>query len=240
MLEVAGLTKRFGGFVAVNGVDFTVEKGEIPGRSAPTARARRRPSISSPGPCPLAGSIRSRAARSPECAHRVCRLGLARTFQIPRPFRKLSLRDNAALSAYYAQGGHVARAEAERRAVEALDLVGLPAEAGRRPWGWRRRAQKARARPRARDRAAAAARRRKPRRARRGRDGPRRRAAQEIRRRLGITIVWVEHIMGVLMRIVDRVVALDHGEKNFDGSPEAASRDERVAEVYLGRGHGRS
>jgi branched-chain amino acid transport system ATP-binding protein len=49
-----------------------------------------------------------------------------------------------------------------------------------------------------------------------------------------ITIVWVEHIMGVLMRVVDRVVVLDHGEKIFDGLPAAAARDRRVAEVYLG------
>jgi branched-chain amino acid transport system ATP-binding protein len=60
---------------------------------------------------------------------------------------------------------------------------------------------------------------------------------EAIRTRLGITIVWVEHIMGVLMRIVDRVIVLDHGEKIFEGEPAAAARDERVIEVYLGRGH---
>ena len=51
---------------------------------------------------------------------------------------------------------------------------------------------------------------------------------------MGITIVWVEHIMGVLMRVVDRVVVLDHGEKIFDGAPKAAQADRRVIEVYLG------
>ena len=55
-----------------------------------------------------------------------------------------------------------------------------------------------------------------------------------IRREKGITIVWVEHIMGVLMRVVDRVVVLDHGEKIFDGKPAAAQSDKRVVEVYLG------
>ena len=49
---------------------------------------------------------------------------------------------------------------------------------------------------------------------------------ENIRTRLGITIVWVEHIMGVLMRIVDRVIVLDHGEKIFEGKPEAAATDE--------------
>jgi branched-chain amino acid transport system ATP-binding protein len=53
----------------------------------------------------------------------------------------------------------------------------------------------------------------------------------------GITIVLVEHIMGVLMRIVDCVIVLDHGEKIFEGEPAAAVNNERVIEVYLGRGH---
>ena len=57
---------------------------------------------------------------------------------------------------------------------------------------------------------------------------------QRIRKEKGITIVWVEHIMGVLMRVVDRVVVLDHGEKIFDGAPKAAQSDARVVEVYLG------
>ena len=57
----------------------------------------------------------------------------------------------------------------------------------------------------------------------------------DIRRRMGITIVWVEHIMGVLMRVVDRVIVLDHGEKIFEGTPADAAGDARVVEVYLGK-----
>ena len=56
----------------------------------------------------------------------------------------------------------------------------------------------------------------------------------EIRSRLSITIIWVEHIMGVLMRVVDRVIVLDHGEKIFEGKPAQVAVDARVAEVYLG------
>src|SRR5215204_3963444 len=57
---------------------------------------------------------------------------------------------------------------------------------------------------------------------------------RRIREVKGITIVWVEHIMGVLMRVVDRVVVLDHGEVIFEGRPAQAQADARVIEVYLG------
>jgi len=57
---------------------------------------------------------------------------------------------------------------------------------------------------------------------------------KRIRDERGITVVWVEHIMGVLLSVVDRVVVLDHGAVIFEGTPQQAQRDERVAEVYLG------
>ncbi len=240
MLEVAGLTRRFGGFVAVNAVSFSVRAGEIVGLIGPNGSGKTTTFNLIAGTlAPNAGSVRfedSEIGGLP--AHRVCRRGLARTFQIPRPFRKLSLRDNVALAAYYAQGGAVARGEAERRAVEALDLVGLPAEAQATTHGLGAAALK------------------KLELARALATGPKLLLADEslggldaaemdraaemleaVRTKLGITIIWVEHIMGVLMRVVDRVIVLDHGEKIFEGAPADAIRDERVTEVYLGRGH---
>lgn len=240
MLEVNGLTKRFGGFVAVNAVSFSVRAGEIVGLIGPNGSGKTTTFnlISGTLP-PNAGSVRFEDSEiGGLAAHQVCRRGLARTFQIPRPFRKLSLRDNVALSAYFARAGAISRGEAERRAVEALDMVGLPAEAQATTHGLGAAALK------------------KLELARALSTGPKLLLADEslggldatemdraaemlemVRSKLGITIIWVEHIMGVLMRVVDRVIVLDHGEKIFEGSPADAIHDDRVTEVYLGRGH---
>ena len=240
MLEVAGLSKRFGGFLAVNGISFAVRPGEILGLIGPNGSGKTTTFNLIAGTLPpTAGSIRFEGGEIAGLgAHEVCRRGVARTFQIPRPFRKLSLRDNAALSAYYAQAGRISRAEAERRAVKALEIVGLPAERQTGTAGLGAAALKKL------ELARALATEPKLLLADESLGGldtaEMERAAEmlkEIRTRLGITIVWVEHIMGVLMHIVDRVIVLDHGEKIFEGEPEAAARDERVTEVYLGRAH---
>ena len=101
VLEITGLTKRFGGFFAVNQVNFEVQKGEILGLIGPNGSGKTTTfNLIACTLAPTAGSIRFEGREIAGLpAHRVCRLGLAPTFQIPRPFRKLSLRDNVALSA---------------------------------------------------------------------------------------------------------------------------------------------
>jgi branched-chain amino acid transport system ATP-binding protein len=240
MLEVEGLTKRFGGFLAVNQVSFAVREGEILGLIGPNGSGKSTTFNLIAGMLrPSAGSIRfagQEIAGLP--AHRICRGGIGRTFQIPRPFRKLSLVENVTLAAYYGQGGGLSREEARRRAEEALGLVGLPADAGARTDGLGAAALKKL------ELARALATRPKLLLADESLGGldhaEMERAADllnGIRTRMGISIVWVEHIMGVLMRIVDRVIVLDHGEKIFEGAPADAARDPRVTEVYLGRRH---
>ncbi|MBV8766469.1 MAG: ABC transporter ATP-binding protein [Hyphomicrobiales bacterium] len=237
MLEVSGLSKRFGHFPAVSAVSFTLRKGEILGLIGPNGSGKSTTfNLIAGAMRPSSGSIRFEGAEIGGLpAHRICRMGLARTFQIPRPFRRLSLMENVMLAANYGNSGTLAKSDAQRRAERALDMVGLPAADGIEGLG--------------------AAALKKLELARALATGPRLLLADEslggldhaemehaalmletIRTKLGITIVWVEHIMGLLMRIVDRVIVLDHGEKIFEGLPEAAAKDARVTEIYLGHG----
>ncbi len=235
VLQVAGLTKRFGGFTAVDNVSFAVEQGEILGLLGPNGSGKSTTFNCVAGMLkPSAGSVRLDGAEiGGLTADAVCRKGVARTFQIPRPFRDLSLLENATLAAHYGAGGALPRREAEARARDALALAQLPAEGGVRGLGAAglKKLELARAlatQPRLllADESLG------------GLDAAEMRAAADMLKRIrderGITIVWVEHIMGVLLSVVDRVVVLDHGAVIFEGTPRAAQQDARVAEVYLG------
>ena len=68
-------------------------------------------------------------------ANAICQLGLARTFQIPRPFKKLSILENATLAAYYGASDRISRGQAEKRAIDALELIDLPRTADARVEG---------------------------------------------------------------------------------------------------------
>ena len=235
MLVATDLSRRFGGFLAVNRVSFEVREGEIVGLIGPNGSGKSTTFNLIAGALrPTAGSIRFHGEDiTGLSAHQICHRGIARTFQIPRPFRKLSLIENVMLAAYYGEAGRIGREEARRRAEEVLDLVGLPS--GTTPGLGAAALKKL-------ELARALATRPKLLLADESLGGldtaEMDRAADllaRIRSRMGITIVWVEHIMGVLMRVAERVIVLDHGEKIFDGLPGQAARDARVAEVYLGR-----
>jgi branched-chain amino acid transport system ATP-binding protein len=235
MLVATDLSRRFGGFLAVNRVSFEVREGEIVGLIGPNGSGKSTTFNLIAGALrPTAGSIRFRGEDITSLpAHQICHRGIARTFQIPRPFHKLSLIENVMLAAYYGEAGRIGREEAHRRAEEALDLVGLPSRttAGLGAAALKKlelaRALATRPKLLLADESLG------------GLDTAEMERAADllarIRSRMGITIVWVEHIMGVLMRVVERVIVLDHGEKIFDGLPGQAARDARVAEVYLGR-----
>ena len=241
MLAVEGLCKRFGGFLAVNQVSFEVREGEILGLIGPNGSGKSTTfNLIAGNLSPTSGSIKLKGEEiGGLLAHEVCHRGIGRTFQIPRPFRKLSLIENVTLAAYYGQAGSITRSEAQKRAEEALELVGLPSDASARTGGLGAAALKKLELARALAT--------KPRllladESLGGLDHAEMERAADmlgnIRAKMGITIIWVEHIMGVLMRVVDRVIVLDHGEKIFEGAPKEAAVDPRVTEVYLGKTKG--
>jgi branched-chain amino acid transport system ATP-binding protein len=238
MLTVSNLSKRFGGFLAINQLSFDVQAGEILGLIGPNGSGKSTTFNLIAGMLrPSAGSIRFLGAEmAGRPAHRICRSGIARTFQIPRPFRKLSLTENVTLAAYYGAGGSISRAQARDRAEEVLALVALPVAASAQIDALGTAALKKL------ELARALAARPKLLLADESLGGldtaemeHAARLLETIRSRMNVTIIWVEHIMGVLMSVVDRVIVLDHGEKIFEGLPREAARDARVIEVYLGR-----
>jgi branched-chain amino acid transport system ATP-binding protein len=237
MLTVTGLTKQFGGFTAVSRVAFELKEGEILGLIGPNGSGKSTTFNLIAGTLrPGAGSIRFQGREiAGQSAARVAHLGIARTFQIPRPFRKLSILENVALAAYYGQAERPARGAAFAQAREALEMVGLPADAqasvdGLGAAGLKKlelaRALATRPTLLLADESLG------------GLDHAEMDQAADmlagIREKRGITIIWVEHIMGVLMRVVDRCVVLDHGEVIAAGRPQDVAHDRKVIEVYLG------
>ena len=237
MLCVSGLTKKFGAFTAVSNVSFDVEQGEILGLIGPNGSGKSTTFNCIAGLYPpTAGRIVFEGediAGLP--ANRVCHKAIGRTFQIPRPFRNLTLLENVALSAFFGQDRGATRADCWRMAEEALAIVGLPSDAASSTNGLGAAALKKLELARA---LATQPRLLLADESLNGLDHSEMDQAadmlQRIRRDKGITIVWVEHIMGVLMRVVDRVVVLDHGEVIFAGAPKEAQSNARVIEVYLG------
>jgi len=233
LLEARGLTKRFGGLVANDGVDLTVSEREIVGLIGPNGAGKTTFFNCLTGQSRVdAGSVRFAGKdltnRPPEA---IARAGIARTFQIVKVFKEMTVLENVVVGAFLRE----ARARAARaRAGAALEAVGLAgharALAGELPVALQKRLELARAvatGPRlvVLDEALS------------GLTPAETQEALAVLRALrdrGIALLVVEHVMEVIMTLSDRVVVLDRGKRIAEGPPAAIARDERVVEAYLG------
>jgi branched-chain amino acid transport system ATP-binding protein len=236
LLSVAGITKRFGGVTANRDVSFEVQPGELVGIIGPNGSGKSTLfEIISGFYRPDAGEVRldggSLTGLSPD---RVCRLGVARTFQKLRPFAGLTVVDNVMVGAL-TRTPDVRHARA--RARDLLDRVGLAekadAHARTLSTGQRKRLELARAlatEPRVLllDEVTGGV-------DQRSIPG----LVQLVRdlHRGGLTLLVIEHNMRVITAVAQRIVALYLGEKIADGTPDAVTRDRRVVDAYLGQAY---
>ena len=236
LLEVRNVSRRFGGLMAVGGVSFTLEKGEILGVIGPNGAGKTTlfNLINGFFP-PSSGEILFRGERIDGLKpHVICGRGLARTFQVVKPLARLSVLDNVMVSAFLRTGD---REAARKTALEAIEFAEMSAWtdriAGSLPLGMRKRLEMARAlatKPELLllDENFA------------GLNPAEVEKTIEIVRKIhasGVSILIIEHNMRVIMAISQRLLCVNYGEKIAEGSPREVADDQRVIDAYLGVAH---
>ena len=236
VLDVTGLSVSFGGVQALQGVTFRVEPGRIVGVMGPNGAGKTTLFNLITGVYrPAAGVIRfgERELQGLQPS-RICRSGIARTFQSGRPFTNMTARDNVLAGLFYG-GARTSSTAAGHEAERILDFVGLTRQADRAVSSLnlmeRKIVELARAlatRPKLLllDELLAGL---SP-----NDLGPAIGIIRRIRDELGVTVLWIEHIMQVLMNTCEHLIVLHHGEKLAEGAPQVVAADPAVAAAYFG------
>jgi branched-chain amino acid transport system ATP-binding protein len=241
LLDVANLGKRFGGFVALGGIDLSVNRGERVGLIGPNGSGKSTlvncicgTLANDSGTVRYDGEIIDRLK-----THERTRRGIARSFQLPRPFASLTVAENLRVPLLYTVNArpeaHLSAAALDARCADLLDLVGLAGKAARRPGDLTQvemrklelaRAMAAEPQLLIADESMA---------------GLSQVEVAEIVALLirlnegGVTIILIEHIMRAVMGFSQRLVVLVSGSKIADGAPDAVIRDPQVERAYLGQ-----
>jgi len=237
LLEVEGVGKRFGGLTALDNVSFQVPEGAIVGVMGGNGAGKTTLfSLIAGNARPSAGDIRFRGRSivglPPD---RICRLGVARTFQIVKPFPAMTVRENLRTAAMFGHADLRSAAAADAATAPVLEEVGLAAVADQPASMLTLSGQK---------------------RLEIGRavaTGGRLVMLDEVmagltptevaqmletvrglHARRGLTLLVIEHVMRALMELCGRIVVLHHGQLIAEGTPEEIGRDARVLTVYLG------
>lgn len=239
LLELKNVTKRFGGLVAVNGISMYVEKGEIFGLIGPNGSGKTTifNCINNFYSIDSGEIIFKRVNIEGMSTHKICKLGVARTFQVVKPLRRLTVLENV-MSGAFLRTNRVT--EAEKIAMEVVEFCGLEEHRNMRakdlPIAGKKRVEVARALATKPDiilldETAA---------------GLNPRAVEDMIeivkniRGLGITCLVVEHVMKFLMAIADRIMCINYGQEVITGTPAEVINHREVIKAYLGEDYVRS
>ena len=236
LLSARGLRKQYGALVVLDGVDFEVRRGDAIGIVGPNGAGKTTLlSVLSGSQGASAGTIGFQGADvSALDAARRCRMGIARTHQVPQPFSGMTVFENVFTAATH--GGGFKRAEAYDRCIDALDLCGMTKVANRRAETLglldRKRLELTRAlatNPQVLllDEIGGGL-----------TDGEAAELVQTIRvlHARDIAIVWIEHIVHVLLQVARRLVCMDAGRVIAEGDPKEVLANATVVDAYLGGG----
>ncbi|MFZ1983605.1 MAG: ABC transporter ATP-binding protein [Desulfatitalea sp.] len=233
LLELKGVSKHFGGLAAISDVSFEIREGEILGLIGPNGAGKTTLfNVIDGFYAPTKGEVRFKGQRiSGSKPHQLCKLGIARTFQVVKPLQRMSVLDNVIASAFLRAKS---KAEAVSIAEETLRFTGLSEDrdviSKGLPLGKRKKLEIARAlatRPELLllDESFA------------GLNPSELNESIEIIKHIkerGITIMIIEHHMKVIMSISDRIVVINYGQKIAEGSPREIRDNPMVVEAYLG------